>query len=401
MAVTLKKTRIGRGALAAGLSVALGLGATACNHDWDVGYVYMTAAKANPGLVNGYKVDYQSGHLDPLEDSPIPSGGRNPVGLVAAPNGKHIYVLNHDDSSVVWVAIGTDGKLYPQVTYNTTGSFPTAAAIDPAGKFLYVAFTYQLGYTTALPGPGGVTVFPINADNSLGTPLTVNVGRNPIGIVANTKFAYVIDQDSATTLNLLGFSVNSTNGFLTPLTGPPAVVINPGNVPSTGYAASAMPGGIIESSTFANLYVSDQTGNQLLAYSVAANGVPSLIGTAPTDATPAGMAIDASGKYLYVANTTAGTIGGYTFGANGQPITSTVARSVQSGTGTTCVTIIGAPTSADPAHAVYLYASNSLSNTATGEQMNPADGSLKQIQGTPFGGSTLPSCLVSVPSFPR
>ncbi len=113
------------------------------------------------------------------------------------------------------------------------------------------------------------------------------------------------------------------------------------------------------------------------------------------------MAIDPSGKYLYVANTTAGTIGGYTFGTNGQPIASTVARSVQAGTGTTCVTIIGAPTDANTSHAVYLYASNSLSNTATGEQMNPADGSLKQIQGTPFSGSTLPSCLVSVPSFPR
>jgi 6-phosphogluconolactonase len=398
MAVTLKKTRIGRGALAAGLSVAIGLGATACNRDYDVGYVYMTAAKANPGLVNAYKVDYQSGFLNPLEDSPIPSGGRNPVGLVAAPNGKHIYVLNHDDSTVVWVAIGTDGKLYPQVTYNTTGSFPTAAAIDPGGKFLYVTFTYQLGFTTALPGPGGVTVFPINADNSLGTPSTVNVGRNPMGIVANSKFAYVIDQDSATTLNLLGFSVNSANGFLTPL---PGVIINPGNVVSTGFASGSLPAGILEDSGLAHLYVADQSTDLLIGYSVAASGIPSQVGAASTGAAPAGMAIDPSGKYLYIANTTAGTIGGYTFGANGQPITSTVAQSVQAGTGTTCVTIIGAPTDANTSHAVYLYASNSLSNTATGEQMNPADGSLKQIQGTPFSGSTLPSCLVSVPSFPR
>ena len=398
MAVTRNKTRIGRGALAVSLSVAMGLGVTACSNDYDVGYVYMTTAKANPGLINGYKVDYQSGFLVPLEDSPVPSGGRNPVGLVAAPNGKHIYVLNHDDSTVVWIAIGTDGKLYPQVTYNTTGSFPTAAAIDPAGKFLYVTFTYQLGYTTALPGPGGVSVFPINADNSLGTPVTVNVGRNPMGIVANTKLAYVIDQDSATTQNLLGFSVNATNGSLTPLAG---VTINPGNVVSTGYASGTMPAGIIEDSAFAHLYVSDQTGNQIIGYSVAASGVPSQVGTAKTEAAPIGMAIDASGKYLYVANSTAGTIGGYTFGSNGQPITSTVAQSVQSGTGTTCVTLIGAPTSANPSHAVYLYASNSLSNSATGEQMNPADGSLKQIQGTPFSGSTLPSCLVSVPSFPR
>jgi hypothetical protein len=113
------------------------------------------------------------------------------------------------------------------------------------------------------------------------------------------------------------------------------------------------------------------------------------------------MTIEHSGTYLYVANSTAGTIGGYTFGSNGQPIPSTVARSVQAGTGTNCVTTIGAPSSANPSHALYLYASNSLGNSVTGEQLNPTDGSLKQIQGTPFGGSTLPTCLISVPSFPR
>jgi DNA-binding beta-propeller fold protein YncE len=243
-----------------------------------------------------------------------------------------------------------------------------------------------------------VSIFPINADNSLGTPLTANVGRNPIGIVANSKFAYVLDQDSATTQNLLGFSVNATNGQLTPL---PGVTINPGNVVSTGFASGTMPAGIIQDSALAHLYVSDQAGDQLIGYSVAASGVPSQVGAAKTEAGPMGMAIDASGKYLYVANSTAGTIGGYTFGSNGQPITSTVAQSVLAGTGTTCITIIGAPSSANPSHAIYLYASNSLSNTATGEQLNPVDGSLKQIQGTPFSGSTLPSCLVSVPSFPR
>jgi 6-phosphogluconolactonase len=386
--------------MAASVSVAMGLGITACSRDYTVAYVYMTAAKVDPGLVNGYKVDYQSGVLVPLEDSPVPAGGRNPVALVAAPNGKNLYVINRDDSTIVWFAIGTDGKLYPQRTYNSTGSFPTAAAIDPAGKFLYVTFTYQQGFTTALPGPGGVSVFPIAADNSLGAAATVATGRNPIGITANSQFAYVIDQDSATNLNLIGYSANSTTGFLTPL---PGVTINSANVASTGFAIGTTPAAILEDSTLKHLYVTDQVGNQIIGYSVAASGVPTTLanGIARTDAGPAGMTIEASGKYLYVANVTAGTIAGYTFGANGEPVRSTVASSTQSGTGTNCVTTIGAPSSVTPSHAIYLYASNSLSNSVTGQQLNPVDGSLKQIQGTPFTGSTLPSCLVSVPSFPR
>jgi hypothetical protein len=64
------------------------------------------------------------------------------------------------------------------------------------------------------------------------------------------------------------------------------------------------------------------------------------------------------------------------------------------------VATIGAPSNANPTHAVYLYAANALSNNITGEQLNQADGSLEQIQGTPFGGSTLPSCVVTVPAFP-
>src|SRR6516165_9417165 len=133
--------RMGRAAIASIFSLAMGLGLTACGNDYTVAYLYTTTAKANPGLITGYKIDYLTGTLSTLADSPVPSGGKNPVTLVASPNSKFLYVVHRDDSSVVEFAIGTDGKIYPQKTYNVTGSFPTAAAIDPSGKFLYVTFT--------------------------------------------------------------------------------------------------------------------------------------------------------------------------------------------------------------------------------------------------------------------
>jgi 6-phosphogluconolactonase len=401
--------RIGRVAMATSLSVAMGLGVTACSHDYTVGYVYMTAAKVDPGLVNGYKVDFQAGTLVPLEDSPIPAGGRNPVALAVAPNGKNLYVVNRDDSTVVWFAIGTDGKLYPQVTYDTTGSFPTAAAIDPAGKFLYVTFTYQQGYTTAIPGPGGITVYPIKSDNSLGTPITVNSGLNPVGIAVDSQNAYMVGEDitralagstapTSVTLNLYAFSSNSSTGQLTSLG---LQRINSGVVAVANLTNGTLPAAVILDPAATHVYVTDSIGNQVIGYSIGSGGVPAQVGLAPTDSVPAGMTIESSGKYLYVANSGAGTISGYTFGSSGQPVVSTVAKSTQSGTGTNCITTIGAPSTASPSHAIYLYASNSLSNNVTAEQLNPADGSLRQIQGTPFGGSALPSCIVSAPVFPR
>ena len=392
----------------------MGLGLTACSGTYTIGYVYATAARNTAGLVNGYKVDFQSGNLTVLEDSPSPSGGKNPVAIVATPNNKFLYVVHRDDSNVVLFAIGTDGKIYPQTTYNVTGSFPTAAAVDPAGKFLYVTFTYQncplTGnptcqpggqlFTPANPGPGGISIFPINSsDNTLGAPSTFNLGRAPMGItVTKNNFVYVIAQDLATVDNLFGFSANPSNGQLTPL---PGVTINPGDVVSTGYPVSTQPGGIIADSSGSHLYVTDQAGSQVIGYSLASNGVPSQIGSAKSDASPAGMSFDTSGKFLYAASFSGGSVNGFTLGPNGQPVVSTVAKSVQAGTGATCITVIGSPTSASPTHAVYMYTANQLGNTVSGMQLNQNDGSLIQIQNTPWGASSLPTCIVSVRSFPQ
>lgn len=399
---------MGRAATASLLSLAMALGLTACSNDYTVSYVYMTTSRTLPhGLINGYQVDYQSGFLLPLLDSPIDGGGRDTVAIVVAPNDLYLYSVNNFDSDVVEYGIGTDGKLYPWNTYNTSGSLPTAGAIDAAGKFLYVTFTYQNTasgaqlYSLANPGPGGISIFPINSDNTLGTPTTVNVGRNPVGIATSTvgNYVYVIEQDSATTFNLLGFTETPATGALTAM---PGVTINPGNVASTGFASGVSPSGLLVDKTGTHLYVTDNVQNQIATYSIGSNGVPALTtgGVATTDSGPMGMAFDLSGKYLYVAAYNANTIDGFVVGANGLPVRSTVAASVAAGTGPTCVTISGAPSDANPSHAIYLYTSNGLSNNVTGEQLNPVDGSLDQIPGTPFSGSALPTCIVTVPAFP-
>lgn len=434
----MKRNSMGRAIKASALSLALALGVTSCSNDYTLSYLYMATSKTLPhGLINAYQVDYQTGYLYTLADSPVDAGGRDTVGLVVTPDNLHLYTANNFDSNVVQFDIGTDGKLYPERTYNITGSLPTAIAIDAAGKFLFVAFTYQNNppspgypngselYSPANPGPGGITVFPINADYSLGTPVTVNganfvpVGRYPTGIAtasnAAGNFVYVIEQDSATTANLLGFSENPTTGVLLPLTGT-SINPAPGNVGSTGYTIGPNPSGLLVNNVAAGavpagnlLYVTHTflTGNgsalnqnQVTAYSIA-NGIPAPLGSAvPTDAGPMGMTFDLSGKYLYVVAYAANAIDGFTVAANGLPVRSTVAATVQTGTGPTCATVMGAPSNANPSHAIYLFTSNALSNNVTAEELNPQDGSLEQVQGQPFGGSALPACITSAPALP-
>ena len=386
--------RYGRTALATVMSLALGLGATACSRDYTVGYLYATATTTGTtGVVDGYQIDYQSGALTQLANSPTPSGGRNPVTLVAAPNGKYIYVIHRDDSSVVEFAVGTDGKLYPQNTYNVTGSFPVAVAVDPTGGFLYVVSTYQPGFTTALQGPGNVTVFPIAADGSLGSGTQVNVGTTPVGISASiyasgssTNYIYVIHQDPTRGGLIYAFSHATGSPALTPVnTGTDAI---PGyvNVSPAGVAPSA----IVEDQTGRFVYVTDRLSNQLIGYLVQAGGtlLPMTNGPFATAQYPVSVTIDPRAKYLYVANFNSSSVSSYAIDtATGTPSQS--GGVTQTGTNPNCVTI-------EPALGIYLYTSNNADQTITGLQLSPNNGSLKLIQNTPFPASSLPSCAVAV-----
>jgi 6-phosphogluconolactonase (cycloisomerase 2 family) len=406
----MKWNKLGRGTLASILSLAL-VSVTACSRDYVLAYVYVTTAKpltgSSPnGGVSAYAVDYQIGSLTPLADSPIQTG-RNPVTLVATPNGLNLYVVNHDDSSVGEYAIGTDGKIFLQNTYNVTGSMATAIAIDAAGKFLYVTFTYQLGpngqqlYSPASPGPGGVTIFPINGDGSLGTPSTLKVGNSPVGIVVSRPpaggtavFAYVLDQETPTTpkATVLGFSQNLTTGALTPTPGTVITTDSTGRTVATGYGAGTTPSAIAEDPSARFVYITDEATNQLFGNLVANNGslVPMTNSPFATGIFPVGLTIDPRGKFLYVANFSSNTVGAYAIDvASGNPVGSVGSASTSVDTAPTCVTI-------EPALGIYAYSSNNLASTVSAMKLDPHNGGLAQVQNTPFPSSGLPTCAVAV-----
>lgn len=405
----MKLNNIGRGALASILSLAMGLGVTACSRNYTLAYVYVTtsqplAGSSLDGGISAYGVDYQSGALIPLADSPIPAG-KNPVTLVASPasaNGQFLYVVNRDDSSVMEFSIGTDGKLYLKNTYNTTGSLPVAAAIDAAGTFLYVVNTYQNTpantqlYTPASPGPGSVTIFKIATDGSLTAAGTVNVGNNPVGIAASARnnYVYVIDQETEGGVNpvgvALGYSQDPTSGALTPTTGG-TMVLN--GVPiANGYPAGTKPSAIAEDPSARFVYVTDQDTNQLYGYVTGGSGelVTMTSGPYRTGVRPVGLTIDPRGKYLYVANYNDNNISAYAIDiATGAPSGTVGSTATLVGTSPTCIAI-------EPALGKYLYTSNYLDGTVSGEKLDPHNGGLTSVQNTPFPSSGLPTCAVAV-----
>lgn len=426
----MKLNKIGRGALASIVSVALGLCTTACSRDYTLSYVYVTNAKpasagATNGTVTAYAVDYLQGTLTPLPDSPI-AAGKNPVTVVATPNGETLYVINHDDSTVMQFAIGTDGKLYLKNTVNMTGSFPTAAAVDATGTFLYVPFTYQIGpnntqlYSPASPGPGGVAIFKIASDGSLTQQDPQLVGMNPVAIAVSrpvcsttnssgasqtncaltgstsnngylNTFVYVVDQEPTPNATVLGFTQNTSTGALTPAPGTTITTVA-GKTVATGYNAGVAPSAVAVDPSTRFVYVTDQSTNELLGYGISTGGALTPLVSSPyaTGQFPVAVTIDPRGKYMYVANKSSGTISAYAIDTNSGSAAGTVGSTATSvGTQPTCIGI-------DPSLGIYTYVSNNLDASISALQLDPHNGGLKTIQNSPFPSSGLPTCLAVV-----
>jgi 6-phosphogluconolactonase (cycloisomerase 2 family) len=379
--------KISRTAKVAIGSLAMVLGLSSCSLDYVVGYVYMTTAKSTPGLIDQYSIDFQSGALTQI-GTPI-AAGNNPVRIVAAPNGLFVYVINQGDSTVQEFAVQSDGTLASKNTYHT-GNTPTALAIDPQGAFLYVTFKYQSGTS----GPGGVSIFPVNSDNTLGTASTLNVGNNPVGVSVSyyNHFVYVLDQETTTPM-ILGFSQNTTSGALTPVPGTTITTVA-GKTVATGYAAGVIPSAIAEEQTARFVYVTDEAANQLIGYTVQPNGslVAMINGPFSTGLYPVNLTIDPTGKLIYVLNYNANSVEGYAIdSATGTPSGAVGAFQTGIGAGPTCVVV-------DPALGTNLYASDALDNTVSAEKVVPNTGALSAVQNSPFLGSGQPTCLTVVPN---
>jgi 6-phosphogluconolactonase (cycloisomerase 2 family) len=384
---------IGRLASAMLLTGALGL--TACTRDYTVAYVYATAANAG---INEYGVDYRSGALVPIAGSPV-AAGNNPVKIIASPNSLFVYVLNQGDSTIQQFAVETEsGKLTSKNTYST-GSTPTSMAIDPSGKFLYVTFKYQQGYSDTNPGPGGVDIFPVSSDYSLGTPIVQPLGNNPVGVTYTNfnNYVYIIDAEPATASSsavgwILAFSANTTNGALTPIGKTSISTGTDGKTVATGYGAGTNPSSIAVDPASRFLYVTDRSTNQLYGNIVISGGLLQPMQNSPfaTGLLPVAVTVDPRGKYLFVANYNDNSVSAYAIDQpTGAPSGSVGSSATKVGTGPSCLSI-------EPALGIYMYSSNNLDNTTTGLKLDSHNGSLQDVQNTPFPAAGTPTCVVAV-----
>src|SRR3984885_13928102 len=87
----MKLSRIGRVSMAFVVSVAMGLGMTACGGG-TIGFMWGLGTQYNQ--IAAFKIDDFTGNLTTVLGSPFTSGGANPASLVVSTGGRYVYVVN-------------------------------------------------------------------------------------------------------------------------------------------------------------------------------------------------------------------------------------------------------------------------------------------------------------------
>lgn len=414
----MKFSKFARATVAASLSLGAAGWLTACGPngaDNTVDYVFVASSKNNPGQIDAYKLDYQSGSLLQVAGSPYSSGGSDPTGLVTSPNYQNLYVVNRGTNQVVQFAIGSGAALTQKNVYPTPGSAPNAIAINAAGTLLFVTDTYQPQFSASNPGTGALVVYPINSDGSLGSPVANGslsyfplsgdasevltptavdaVTQNPVNsTTTGPSFVYVVAQNATTGLgSIVGFSVAS-GGALTAVPCSSSASICGTNGDGT-YNAGTAPNAVASTPRGLFLYVTDSINNQLISYTVQSSGqiVPSQNGPTRTDVYPDAVTVDPRGEYVYVANYTGQDISAYNINtATGYPTGVAAAGTYQTSTGPTCVLV-------EPSLGRYVYTTNFLDDSVSGFNLNPNTGTLTAVPNTPFLASGQPTCIAAVP----
>jgi 6-phosphogluconolactonase len=378
---------------------------TACG-TLTVDFVFVTSAKAagpdNYGVVDVFEVNSESGAMRQIPTSPFPSGGRNPVAEAVSSDSTNLYVVNHDDNTIVQFIIGNDGKLYPQNTVNTPGIFPMAVAVN--GSSLYVLDTYQPlpSCSSVSPCSGSIAVFPITASSTtppsdaLGSPIAngslnywpLVLPGKPKDIIQPTAVSvagsgtgvdvFVAAQDTtANTGYVFAFSASSS-GALSPLNG---------GVP---FAAGTNPSAIASDATGSYVYVADASNGNILGYSIHSGLLTPLNGNPfPAGSQPSSIVIDPKYPYLYAANSLDSTVTAYSM-SNGA-----LTRLGSYATGIQPVAI-----GIDPSTNHFLYTVNFLGSgaggTLSGFELSPTTGTLVNSQNSPYTSNAQPTAVAAI-----
>ncbi len=248
-------------------------------------------ANYNGGNVTQFAVG-SDGSLSLLA-TPFIAAGVKPNSLALDPLGRYLYVAN-EGNSVSQYRIGADGQLTALLPdANVGGTLPTGIAVDPSGRFVYVS-----------DDGGSVAQFSIASDGRLVALGSVAAGNGPAAVAVDPAGRYVYVANDDGTVSQFAIALD---GRLQALAG---VV-----------AAGANPTGISIDPQGRAVYVTNSglLSNNVSQYERAGNGMLSPFASASVAAgnAPVSLATDPAGRFAWVANFLGNSVTSYRVGADG------------------------------------------------------------------------------------
>jgi YVTN family beta-propeller protein len=265
----------------------------------------------------------------------ITTGSVDPQFIAVNPAGKFAYVASEgcNDSSGGYVSMytidPTTGALSKGSTVPSLDYSPESVTVDPSGKFAYVA-----NFGDEQDSDGSIATYTINAMTGALTYTGGISGNTPtfccfesMAVNPSDKFAYVANGGCCST-SVSMYDINATTGALTIIGTiaaggiPNSVAVNP----SGKFAYVTTAGETFGSAGNVSMYTIDAT-----------TGILASIGKIAAGTGPNFLAVDPAGKFAYVTNAASNDVTMYTIDAATGALAST--GTIAAGTGPDSVAV--------------------------------------------------------------
>jgi 6-phosphogluconolactonase (cycloisomerase 2 family) len=306
-----------------------------------------------------------SGGMRGASSSMLPSMAEMPLA-----SAEFVYITNYGDNDVAAYKVASNGGLTAvKGSPFTSGTGPTALAVDPTGTY---AFSADTGVTTST---GDVSVYKINASTGAltevkGSPFSVGTEPSGVAIDPTGKYAYVSCYGSS---NIYAFTIASS-GALTAIKGSP-------------FPAGTEPDYVAVDPKGKYVYVPNYGSNNVSGFSIGSGGALTALSGSPFKTgggEAAGVTISASGKFAYVTNYGSASVTAYKIASSGAL---KAVKGAPFGAGTDPTNII-----LDPNGGKFAFVSDAAASAGTisAYSVNAKTGALKQVSGSPFQAGSTP-----------
>ena len=211
---------------------------------------FLYVANQGSGNISAFTIDPGTGNLGLINGSPFVIGASfHPTSIAVSAKGNFLYVVDPVLAQIAAFSINSSGQLTAVGAPVPVGVNPTFVTVEPTGRFVYVADS----------GSNAVLAFAIQSNGSLsaisGSPFAA--GSQPVAITTDPQGAllYVANHGSN---SVSGYVIDASTGALGAVSGSP--------FPTGGVGPSFL------AATNAFLYVSEQTSNDIAAFSIANSG---------------------------------------------------------------------------------------------------------------------------------